>query len=65
VSIAADLAAVVQVPSVTGDERAVLERFAGIAEDAGLEVDLHQHDLAARLAEVETLARAIKRVLEG
>jgi acetylornithine deacetylase len=47
VSIAADLAAVVQVPSVTGDERAVLERFAGIAEDAGLQVDLHQHDLAA------------------
>ncbi len=46
-SIAADLAAVVQVPSVTGDERAVLERFAALAEDAGLEADLHRHDLAA------------------
>jgi len=47
VSIAADLAAVVQVPSITGDEKAVLERFAAIAEDAGLQADLHQHDLAA------------------
>jgi acetylornithine deacetylase len=47
VSIAADLAAVVQVPSITGDEKPVLERFAEIAEDAGLGADLHQHDLAA------------------
>jgi acetylornithine deacetylase len=47
VSIATDLAAVVQVPSITGDEKAVLERFAAIAEDAGLEAELHQHDLAA------------------
>jgi acetylornithine deacetylase len=47
VSVAADLAAVVQVPSSTGDEKAVLERFAAIAEDAGLQTDLHQHDLAA------------------
>ena len=46
-SIAADLAAVVQVPSVTGDERAVLERFAALADDAGLQTDLHRHDLAA------------------
>ena len=46
-SIAADLAAVVQVPSITGDEKAVLERFAAIAEDAGLHADLHQHNLAA------------------
>jgi acetylornithine deacetylase len=45
-SIADDLAAVVQVPSVTGDERAVLERLATLAQDAGLEADLHQHDLA-------------------
>jgi acetylornithine deacetylase len=47
VSIAADLAAVVQVPSITGDEKAVLERFAAIAEDVGLQADLHRHDLAA------------------
>jgi acetylornithine deacetylase len=47
VSIAADLAAVVRVPSITGDEKPVLERFAEIAEDAGLAADLHQHDLAA------------------
>jgi acetylornithine deacetylase len=47
VSIAADLAAVVQVPSITGDEKLVLERFAEIAEAAGLGADLHQHDLAA------------------
>jgi len=47
VSIAADLAAVVQVPSITGDEKPVLERFAEIAEAAGLRADLHQHDLAA------------------
>jgi acetylornithine deacetylase len=46
-ALARDLSAVVQVPSVTGDERAVLERFAELARDAGLEADLHRHDLAA------------------
>jgi acetylornithine deacetylase len=46
-SIADDLAAVVQVPSITGDEKRVLELFATLAQDAGLEADLHQHDLAA------------------
>ena len=46
-SIAADLAAVVRVPSVTGDEKPVLELFASLADDAGLRADLHQHDLAA------------------
>src|SRR4051794_7669856 len=44
-ALARDAAALVQVPSVTGDERAVLERLAELA--AGLEVDLHRHDLAA------------------
>jgi acetylornithine deacetylase len=42
-----DAAAVLRVPSVTGDERAVLERLAGLAAGLGLESDLHQHDLAA------------------
>jgi acetylornithine deacetylase len=46
-SVADDLAAVVQVPSVTGDEKPVLELFATLAQDAGLETDLHRHDLAA------------------
>jgi acetylornithine deacetylase len=46
-SLAADLAAVVRVPSVTGDEKAVLELLATMAQDAGLEADLHRHDLAA------------------
>jgi acetylornithine deacetylase len=42
-----DAAAVLRVPSVTGDERAVLELLAGTAADLGLEPDLHRHDLAA------------------
>jgi acetylornithine deacetylase len=46
-SLAADLAAVVRVPSVTGDEKAVLELLATMAQDVGLEADLHPHDLAA------------------
>src|SRR5689334_10457884 len=42
-----DAAAFLQVPSVTGDERAALERLAELATDLGLRADLHQHDLAA------------------
>src|SRR4051812_18099794 len=42
-----DAAALVQVPSVTGDERAALERFAELATRAGLDAELVQHDLAA------------------
>jgi acetylornithine deacetylase len=42
-----DAAAAVRVPSVTGQERAVLELLAGLAEDRGLEADLHEHDLGA------------------
>jgi acetylornithine deacetylase len=45
--LARDAAALVQVPSVTGDERAALERLAEQAERLGLEVDLHEHDLVA------------------
>src|ERR1700741_2544585 len=40
-----DAAAVVRIPSVTGDERPVLEHLAGLAAAYGLEVDLHRHDL--------------------
>ena len=46
-ALARDVAAVVQVPSVTGDERAVLERFAAIAERLGLPAELIRHDLVA------------------
>jgi acetylornithine deacetylase len=42
-----DAAAALRVPSVTGDERPVLEHLAGLAADLGLESDLHAHDLAA------------------
>ena len=37
----------VRVPSVTGDERAVVELVAGIAGELGLEAEVHEHDLAA------------------
>ncbi len=45
-ALAADLASIVQVPSLTGQERAVLERLAGVAERLGLDVEIHEHDLA-------------------
>jgi acetylornithine deacetylase len=45
-ALARDVAALVQVPSVTGDERAALERLAAMAEALGLRADLHRHDLA-------------------
>jgi acetylornithine deacetylase len=48
-ALARDAAALVQVPSETGDERAVLERLAELA--GGLEVDLHRHDLEALRAD--------------
>ena len=46
-AIARDTAALVQVPSVTGDERAALERLGELAAALGLEPELHEHDLAA------------------
>jgi len=46
-ALARDAAALVQVPSVTGDERAVLERLGELAAGHGLEPELHEHDLAA------------------
>jgi acetylornithine deacetylase len=46
-ALARDAAALVRVPSVTGDERAALELLAARAASLGLEADLHEHDLAA------------------
>src|SRR3954451_19869145 len=46
-ALARDTGALVRVPSVTGDELAALERLAELASAAGLEADLHRHDLAA------------------
>ena len=42
-----DAAAFLQVPSVTGDEHAALERLAELAADLGFQPDLHRHDLDA------------------
>jgi acetylornithine deacetylase len=41
-----DAAALVRIPSVTGDERPALEHLADLASEQGLEADLHEHDLA-------------------
>ena len=46
-ALARDVAALVRVPSVTGDERAALERLGELAGALGLEAELHRHDLAA------------------
>ena len=46
-AVAATASALVRVPSVTGDERAVLERAAALARDLGLDAELVEHDLAA------------------
>jgi acetylornithine deacetylase len=46
-ALARDAAALVAVPSVTGDERAAVERLAELAAGLGLRAELHQHDLAA------------------
>jgi acetylornithine deacetylase len=44
-ALVADAAALVAIPSVTGDERAVMERYAQLARAQGLTVTLHDHDL--------------------
>ena len=46
-ALAEDVAALVQVPSITGDERAAVERLAEIAARRGLETEVVEHDLAA------------------
>jgi acetylornithine deacetylase len=43
--LARDTAALVQVPSVTGDERAALERVGEMADGLGLRAQLRRHDL--------------------
>jgi acetylornithine deacetylase len=42
-----DAAELIRIPSVTGDERGVMERFAHMADALGLEVELVTYDLAA------------------
>jgi acetylornithine deacetylase len=46
-ALLADAAAVVRIPSVTGDERPVLDHVAGLATARGLDAGLHEHDLEA------------------
>jgi acetylornithine deacetylase len=46
-ALVADAAAVIRIPSLTGDERQALERLAETAGRLRLEVDLRAHDLAA------------------
>ncbi|HYZ28451.1 MAG TPA: M20/M25/M40 family metallo-hydrolase [Thermoleophilaceae bacterium] len=43
----ADACSLVQTPSITGDERAVVERFGRLARTRGLVVQTHVHDLTA------------------
>lgn len=45
--IADDLARIVQIPSITGNERHVLERLGDMADAYGLASTLHAYDLAA------------------
>jgi acetylornithine deacetylase len=45
-AVARDLSALVRIPSVTGDERAVLEWLAARAAALGLAAELTEHDLA-------------------
>ena len=46
-ALAADLAELVRIPSVTGQERAALSWVCRRAEELGLEAELTEHDLAA------------------
>ena len=46
-AIAATTSELVRVPSVTGNERAVLERLGELAAALGLQAEIHVHDLAA------------------
>ena len=46
-ALARDAAALVRIPTVTGDERPALEALAEMAAFHGLEPDLHRHDLGA------------------
>ena len=46
-ALLADLQALVRVPSVTGEERAVMTLLAQLAAELGLEAEVVEHDLAA------------------
>jgi acetylornithine deacetylase len=50
-AVARTTAELVRVPSVTGDERAALERLGELAADLGLEAELRRHDLVALRAD--------------
>jgi acetylornithine deacetylase len=50
-ALARNAAELVRVPSVTGDERAVLERLGELATGHGLDAELHVHDLDALRAQ--------------
>jgi acetylornithine deacetylase len=52
-ALARDAASLVATPSVTGDERAALERLGELAEALGLRASLIEHDLAALRAHPE------------
>jgi nucleotide-binding universal stress UspA family protein len=43
--IAADLSRIVQVPSITGEERNAVEKLGEMTEAYGLESSIHEHDL--------------------
>ena len=45
-ALSRDTAGLVAIPSVTGDERAVLERLGELAADLDLHAELREHDLA-------------------
>jgi acetylornithine deacetylase len=50
-AIARTTAELVRVPSITGDERAVLERLGELAAGLGLDAELRRHDLATLRAD--------------
>jgi acetylornithine deacetylase len=52
-ALARDAAAILRIPSITGDERPVLEALAELAAARGLATDLHAHDLAALRAHAD------------
>jgi acetylornithine deacetylase len=52
-AIAATASALVRVPSITGGERAVLERLGELAAALGLDTQLHAYDLAGLRADPE------------
>jgi acetylornithine deacetylase len=76
-ALAADLAELVQIPSVTGQERAALAWLEGRAQELGLDTELVEHDLAALRAhpdhpgeeaprdELLTLAVTLRGALPG